>query len=139
MIDLGVQEVPLFEYGTLKVYLPRGEAFSSGYRAGGNQEVAYARGGQAAVATWNTAGIETRTVIFPLVPHETKLELDNFFGSSQVNYLANNFTYYPNANRASTSFDMRLAKANGYTAQEGKSGGNRKLWTITVRMRVEVS
>jgi hypothetical protein len=135
---LGLQEVPRLEYGSLQVDLPRGEAFSSGARPGGNQSIDYAVGGQAAVATWNDAGLEPYTAIFPMVPHESKLELDTFFSSAQVNFMANNFTYYPNANRASNNYDMRLTAANGYTAQEAKSGGNRKLWTITIRMRVEV-
>ena len=136
---IGIQEVPLFEYGLLRVYLTRGEAFTGGPRPGANQDIAYAKGGQASVATWNDAGIEEYTAIFPLVPDEDKLALDAFFGVPQVNYMANNFNYYPNANRASTSYDMRLTSAKGYVAQEAKSGGNRKLWTITVRMRVEVS
>jgi len=139
MIPIGVEQVPLYEYGSLKIYLPRGEAFSSSERPGGNQEIAYARGGQAAVAIWNDAGIEYRTAIYPAVPDDVKQEMDEFFGVDQVNKMANNFTYYPNANKASESFDMRLASANGYAAQEVKSGQNRRLWTITVRMRVEVS
>jgi hypothetical protein len=136
---IGEQQVPLLEYGALQVYLTRGEAFSGGARPAGNQSIAYARGGQAAVAVWNTAGVLGYTAIFPRVPDADKLALDTFFGVSQVNYMEKAFTYYPNANKASTSYSMRLSSPDGYQAQEAKSGGNRRLWTITIRMREEVS
>lgn len=136
---IGTQQIPRYEFGSTIIDLSRGATFGSTHQEGGNQAVAYAKGGQPAVAVWNDAGELSITENYPLVPNNEKELFDAFFGAAGVNFMESNFNFYPNANKPSTVYDVRLASAKGYIAKEMKSGGTRRLWNIRVQMIREVT
>ena len=134
----GTQEIPRYEFGSTIVDLTHGAGFNSILDDTGNQAVERAKGGQPAIAVWNDAGFTDITERYPLV---TQADLDlliSFFGVSGVNVMESNFNFYPNANKPSTVYSVRLRSAKGFTFKPLKSGSTRKIYSVIVRMRVEV-
>lgn len=119
--------------GVASVTMDNGEFFplnSDGFQA--NQSSAKARGGQIKTTTWNTELFRTYIAHHSMVTEAKKNALLTFFDADNVDYMANQFEFFPDS--AGAALDMLLLqdKINIREIHEG-------FFDIIVRMQTVVT
>jgi hypothetical protein len=119
--------------GVTAVTMDNGEFFplrSDGYVA--VQDSAQARGGQRKIAVWNPNDIpRSYRAVHRQVTESKKNDLLTFFNASNVNYMENEFEYYPDSTGASITVRLLEPQINIQETTLGR-------FDIVVKMRTVI-